>query len=215
MAVVRISDQMKKIVMAAARNTFEKRHQAARESLTLPMTAEDIYSRIYGKWVDQMEALPKEFFNYTDQFTVERIHGIGYAHTFKLVTEKPLPRNIPAMPHVRTARSYGANTLDLLDDGSGRWTPLFQAFEAWRERVQAIENERATFTSGVKHVLDSHTTLAAALRTWPPLWDLIPETYRNKHNEVVPKKDRQQEMALESGVDMDRLTAMAALNKIL
>jgi hypothetical protein len=31
----------------------------------------------------------------------------------------------------------------------------------------------------------------------------------------VPKKDRQQEMALESGVDMDRLTAMAALNKMI
>jgi len=215
MAVVRISDQMKKIVMAAARNTFEKRLDAARKNLVIPTTAEDIYSHIFGEWVDQMEALPKEFFNYSSEITIERIHGIGYSHTFKLVTEKPLPRNIPAMPHVRTARSYGANTLDLLDDGSGRWTPLFQAFEAWRERVQAIENERATFTSGVKHVLDSHTTLAAALRTWPPLWDLIPETYRNKHNEVVPKRDRQQEMALESGVDMERLTAMAALNKIL
>jgi hypothetical protein len=215
MAVVRISDQMKKIVMAAARNTFEKRHDAARASLELPMTAEDVYSCIFGEWVDKMEALPKEFFNYSSEFVVERIHGIGYSHTFKLVAEMPLPRNIPAMPHVRTSRSYGANTLELLDDGSGTWTALFQAFEAWRKRVVDIENERATFVSGIKHVLDSHTTLAAALRTWPPLWDLIPETYRNKHREVVPKKDKQQEMALESGVDMDRLTAIAAINKMI
>jgi hypothetical protein len=31
----------------------------------------------------------------------------------------------------------------------------------------------------------------------------------------VPKKDKQQEMALESGVDMDRLTAIAAINKMI
>jgi hypothetical protein len=215
MAVVRISDQMKKIVLAAARNTFEKRLDMARSSLEIPMTAEDIYSHIFGEWADQMQALPREFFNYSSEFTVERIHGVGYSHTFKLSKEMPLPRNIPAMPHVRAARTYGANTLELLDDDSGMWAPLFRAFEAWRERVTAIENERATFVSGVKHVLDSHTTLAAALRTWPPLWDLIPTTYRDKHNEVVPKRGKQQEMALESGIDMDRLTAMAAINKMI
>lgn len=215
MAVVRISDQMKKIVVAAARNTFEKRLDAARASLTLPMTAEDIYSRIYGKWVDQMEALPKEFFNYTDQFTVERIHGQTYSYTFKLMADMPMPRGIPEQPHVRTARSYSSAHFELLDDGSDLWLPLIEAFAAWRDRINAVETERNTFVDGVRHVLNTHTTLAAALRTWPPLWDLIPETYRNKHNEVVPKKDKQQEMALESGIDMDRLTAMAALNKML
>ena len=215
MAVVRISDQMKKIVIATARNTFEKRLDTARASLEIPMTAENVYSCIFGEWVDKMEALPKEFFNYSNEITIERIHGVGHSHTFRLMAEVPLPRNIPAMPHVRTTRSYGANTLELLDDGSGTWTALFQAFEARRDRVTSIENERSTFVSGVKHVLDSHTTLAAALRTWPPLWDLIPETYRNKHREVVPKKDKQQEMALESGVDMDRLTAIAAINKMI
>lgn len=215
MAVVRISDQMKKLVIATARNTFEKRLDTARDSLELPMTAEDVYSRIFGEWVDKMEALPKEFFNYSSEITIERIHGVGHSHTFKLATEKPLPRYMPTMPHVRAARSYGATTLDLLEDDSGTWTALFQAFEARRNRVVAIENERSTFVNGVKHVLDSHTTLAAALRTWPPLWDLIPEIYRNKHREVVPKKDRQQEMALESGVDMDRLTALAAINKMI
>lgn len=215
MAVVRISDQMKKLVIATARNTFEKRLDTVRASLEIPMTAENIYSYIFGEWIDKMEALPKEFFNYSNEFVVERIHGVGYSHTFKLATEMPLPRNIPAMSHVKTARSYGANTFELLDDGSGTWTPLFQALEAWRGHIMAIENERATFVNGVKHVLDSHTTLAAALRTWPPLWDLIPEIYRDKHREVVPKKDRQQEMALESGVDMDRLTALAAINKMI
>jgi len=215
MAVVRISDQMKKIVVAAARNTFEKRLETARASLELPMTAEEVYSCIFGEWVEKMEALPKEFFNYSSEITIERIHGMGYSYTFKLATEKPLPRYIPTMPHVRAARSYGATTLDLIDDESGTWTALFQAFEAWRGRVTAIENERSTFVSGVKHVLDSHTTLAAALRTWPPLWDLIPETYRNKHKEVVPKKEKQQEMLLESGVDIDRLTALAAINKMI
>jgi hypothetical protein len=215
MAVVRISDQMKKLVVATARNTFEKRLEAARSSLTLPMTAEDIYSRIYGKWIDQMKALPTEFFNCTDRFTVERIHGERFSYSFVMTDHVPMPRNAPDQPHVKVSRGYGSGAFELLDDGTGLWEPLIGAFAAWHERINAVETERNTFVDGVRHILNTHTTLAAALRTWPPLWDLIPESYRNKHNEVVPKKDRQQEMALESGIDMDRLTAMAAINKML
>lgn len=214
MAVVRISDQMKKLVVATARNTFEKRLETARASLELPMTAEDIYSHIYGKWTDQMKALPKEFFGCTDRFTVERIHGHSYNHTFVLTTEVPMPRNIPEQPYVRSSRGYNSS-FELLDDGTGLWEPLVDAFAAWRNRVNAVETERNTFVDGVRHILNTHTTLAAALRTWPPLWDLIPESYRNKHNEIVPKKDKQQELSLEHGVDMNRLTAMAALNKMI
>lgn len=215
MAVVRISDQMKKLVIANARNTFDKRYQTARESLVIPMTAEDVYFSIFGQWIDKMQALPKEFFRYQSVFTIERVHGHNIRHSFNLTTEMPIPRGIPEQAHVRANRNYTDADYDLLDDGSGLWVPLLEAFTSWRNRVQAVEEERNTFVNGVKHVLNTHTTLAAALRTWPPLWDLIPTTYRNKHNEIVPKKDRQHEMALESGVDMDRLTAMAALNKII
>jgi hypothetical protein len=45
---------------------------------------------------------------------------------------------------------------------------------------------------------------------WPPLWDLIPEEYKNRHREV--KEREKKEVAVD--VDIGSMTAAVVFNKI-
>jgi hypothetical protein len=44
------------------------------------------------------------------------------------------------------------------------------------------------FTEGVSKILSSFSTLAPALKEWPPLWELVPEHAKNKHKEITEKR---------------------------
>jgi hypothetical protein len=61
----------------------------------------------------------------------------------------------------------------------------------------------------VKKVCGAYTTLAPALKAWPPLWELIPENYKNKHREI--KERVKNEVVLD--VDIGKLTALSTAAK--
>jgi hypothetical protein len=66
----------------------------------------------------------------------------------------------------------------------------------------------------VKAVITSYSTLAPALKAWPPLWDLLGEDVKDKHREVVEREKRDPAAAISGSVDLDRLTALASLSKM-
>ena len=61
----------------------------------------------------------------------------------------------------------------------------------------------------VSKVCDAYSTLAPALKAWPPLWDLIPEDVKDKHREI---KERVKSEAVLS-VDIGKLTALSTTAK--
>jgi hypothetical protein len=61
----------------------------------------------------------------------------------------------------------------------------------------------------VKEVCNTYSTLAPALKAWPPLWDLIPEDVKDKHREI---KERIKNEAVLS-VDIGKLTALSTAAK--
>jgi hypothetical protein len=65
----------------------------------------------------------------------------------------------------------------------------------------------------VRAILNNNTTLGAAIKQWPPLWDFIPQYAKDKHSQVVEKKKR--ELIEKPEVDTASLTAMAAFNKMV
>jgi hypothetical protein len=61
----------------------------------------------------------------------------------------------------------------------------------------------------VKKVIEAYTTLAPALKAWPPLWELIPENYKNKHRQVVEREKKEVKL----DVDINKLTALSTAAK--
>lgn len=214
MAIVRLTQQLKDMIVNTANNTFNKRMDTAHASLTLPMTGDQIYDLIFAEWLPHMNALPAEFFPCYDKLEVRNIHDITVNHTFALSDRRPFPNEFPSSLLATRYNSYGNRTaLNLNADDKQTWANLYYAFKSWRDRVEAVNDERLTFTNGVRAILNNNSTLAAALREWPPLWDLVPESTKNKHKQVVDKKSKEERATPE--VDTARLTAMAALNKML
>ena len=67
------------------------------------------------------------------------------------------------------------------------------------------------FLEGVTKVITTYSTLAPALKAWPPLWDLVPESAKVRHRTIVDRKKT--EVVIE-GVDLDSMTAVSALAKL-
>ena len=94
--------------------------------------------------------------------------------------------------------------------------PVVQELVTLIKTRQAAINEavkrRDEFTASVKQVINAHSTLAPALKLWPPLWDLLSEDVKNKHREVTERSAKA--TAETVGVDLNRLTALASLSKM-
>lgn len=215
MAVVRLTKEIKDITVNNANNTFNKRIDAAHCSLTLPMTGDEIYNLVFAQWLPHMNALPKEFFSCHNKIEVRNVHDMTVNHTFILSDVRPFPQEFPESELANRFNSYGNRTsINLIADDKRTWAELYYAFKSWKDRVETINTERLTFANGVRAILENNTTLAAALREWPPLWDLVPEFAKNKHKQIADRKSKDQERPTPE-VDTARLTAMAALNKML
>jgi hypothetical protein len=214
MAVVRLSDDLRKNIETMARSSFNSRMEAADKSLVVPMTGDEIYHLMFADTVNGMLALPDGYMRMEDKFIVSSVNGVHIHHGFTLSKPMPWPYVIPTMPHFANTSSYGsAIQINLRMNESGLWDSLEAAFIDWKKRVKDVADSRDQFVSGVRAILNNNTTLGAAIKQWPPLWDFIPQYTKDKHSQVVEKKKKEAEIKPE--VDTASLTAMAALNKML
>ena len=71
--------------------------------------------------------------------------------------------------------------------------------------------KREEFTDGVGKVIGAYSTLAPALKAWPPLWDLLPDATKERHKEIVERVKK--EVVVED-VDLSSMTTIATLAKL-
>lgn len=214
MAVVRMSDDLRRNIESMARASFDARIDTANKSLVVPMSGDEIYNLMFADTVNGMLALPDGYFRMSDTFIVSSVNGVRIHHGFTLSKPMPWPYDIPTKPHFAKNSPYG-NTVQIVlrMNESGLWDSLEAAFIDWQKRVKDVADSRDQFVSGVRAILNNNTTLGAAIKQWPPLWDFIPQYAKDKHSQVVEKKKR--ELIEKPEVDTASLTAMAALNKML
>ena len=74
------------------------------------------------------------------------------------------------------------------------------------------EIKRDEFVEGVQQVINSFSTLAPALKAWPPLWDLVPDDKQRKHREIVTRSKAVSKDDL--GIDTSQLTAAVTMAKL-
>jgi hypothetical protein len=90
------------------------------------------------------------------------------------------------------------------------WGELFVEVKEWQDRIKAVNTKRDEFVAQVQKIITAHATLAPALKMWQPLWDLIPEEYKERHRKVVEREKK--ELAID--VDLSAMTAAVVAHKI-
>lgn len=208
MAVVRITKQLTENILDNARSKFIDRIRAAEQSVPNSERWGDyVYEKLLGKHIPIMEQLPEQFFSTANKLNVNRIGGQDINIQFKLSTNKRWPVQLPSDAPVD--RSSYSSYIALNDDPV--WEELHAEVAAWRTRCSAVRAQASEFAEGVSKVLSSYSTLAPALKAWPPLWELLPEYAKNKHKEIVERTKPDREAPT---LDTNKLTAVMAASKL-
>lgn len=209
MAVVRITNQLRDDVCAAAHEKFAAQIKAAEESRpTSEEYGDYIYEVLFGKYLPIMDQLPEGFFPKVNTIEIADVCGESVHLAFPLSTPKAWPTELP--PDAPAKRDRYGFRLQLTDDLA--WGELYAEVSAWRKRVASLRQQAREFRDGVRRLLDAYTTLAPALKAWPPLWDLLPEYAKTKHKEIVVRATSDKE---QPDVDTAKLTAVMAASKLL
>lgn len=213
MATVRFSQELKDAILGNARATFSNQINAAQVFTPESVTGDEIYFATFGAHATIMEQLPEVYFDMATEVRIRHVRFttpdlIAIDKTFAFTKPRRWPHSIGKLnPILRPSESYGGG-FNTTDDPF--WQNLYAEAKAWNDKRIAIIKRRDEFVASVKQVVEAHITLAPALKMWPPLWDLIPENYRNRHRLVVERTKQE----VEVNVDLNRMTVLAAQAKL-
>lgn len=209
MAVVRFSEELKNAIVDNAKGLFNNRISVAYKAT--PPIAEEVADLVYAQYMPAISAIPPDFLQWTNRVEIR----VPYNNTKIEVTYEtrsyPKPQSRIKVDDGAIIDSLYAINLKLPD--TPKYKTYIDQIIAWYENIKALEKQRDDFVAGVKRVIEAHATLAPALKAWPPLWDLVPETFRERHRKVVERA--KPAGAAELDVDLTSLTATVVTAKII
>lgn len=206
MAVVRFSEELKTNIVDNAKTLFNSRITKATEQV--PDVGDLVYHRLLGHLEPLFEQLPKEFLSWGQAFDLAAIGTTRYGVRLKLSKPRVMPKDSVKLSNGRISAVYVAD-VHLTD--SEEWADIKAQFDARKQAIDTLVSERDEFVKGVKALLDSHATLAPALKAWPPLWDLVPEKFKERHRKVVERTAPEERTAPD--VDLTKLTSTVVAAK--
>ena len=166
--------------------------------------------RIYDTLILEVKPIisqvPAGWLKTTPRIEIGRVGNAVCNMTFELATSQPWPHEFPDTELACKNSSYGGS-INLKDHLV--WGEFHADVTAYQQRVAEAAKRRDEFVGAVKKICDTYSTLAPALKAWPPLWDLIPEDVKDKHREI--KERTKNEVVLD--VDIGKLTAMSTAAK--
>ena len=211
MATVKFSRELRDNIRASAYNSFNKKiSEANNKKPTDPMWGTYIYNEVFGADQALLSTVPEKYLRFTNRIGVNHVKDLRVNLEFQLPQRVPVPDE-HTCPLSSTTSSYGALEVRLKMIGDSTvWDELYAECVAWKEAVSKAEAARLEFTNMVASVTQAYDTLAPALRAFPPLWDYLSDSVKEKHKEV--KERVKKEVVLD--VDMGKLTAMATAQKM-
>jgi hypothetical protein len=209
MATVRITKELTDAIIDNAKAKFHDSIKKADDSRPGHHWGDYIYDAIYGQYVPIMAQLPAGFIGTINKVLVRRFGPYQIDLYFEFSAPKLWPNCLP--PQAPVENHYG-NAL-MLDSSHPVWDDLHAEVKAWKDRCDAARKRSQEFTGGVSKVLENFSTLAPALKEWPPLWELVPEYYKNKHKEITEKRSKADKPAVDKDV-LGKLTGAITAAKL-
>jgi hypothetical protein len=183
MATVRITKELTKDIISAAKAKFSDSIKKAEDSRPDHHWGDYIYDAIYGEYAPIMAQLPAGFIHTTNRVLIRKVGPYPVELYFDFSAPKLWPGT---MPPEAPAENHYSQALVL--NNSPVWNDLLDEVKAWKDRCDAARKRSKEFTEGVSKVLENFSTLAPALKEWPPLWELVPDWAKNKHKEITEKR---------------------------
>jgi hypothetical protein len=156
-----------------------------------------------------MNSLPSCFFTTVGTINIAKIGDMRVGVACSLTNSRAYPYALPTTPDFPVSKTGYSDTELTLKD-----TPMFEDIKAeaiaYMERVGTVRQRREVFVEQVKKIINAHATLAPALKMWQPLWDLIPEEYKERHRKVVERTKNE----VSVDVDLGSLTAAVVAHKL-
>lgn len=210
MATVRITKELISDTVDIARSKFAEPIRLAVEAKPGDNWGDYVYDKLFGNYYHAMKELPRQFFPYANTISVYSVGGIACSLTFKFSDSKPLPAQLPSeiVPEIAECRWNGQYELKhhLV------WSELYAEIKAWDDKVVALKKRQREFETGVRTVLSSFSTLAPAIKEWPPLWELLPQWAKDRHKEVTVR-DKKSKANVDSDV-LGKLTGAITAVKL-
>lgn len=208
MATVRFSDELKEAIVKNAEAIFKKQLDDALASYPKDW-ADRVYERAFAPYISSMNSLPSCFFTTVGTINVSKIGDMNVGVSCTLTNSRAYPYALPTTDDFPVARTGYDNTSLVLKD-----IPMFEDIKAeaiaYMERVRTVRERKTIFVEQVKQIINAHATLAPALKLWQPLWDLIPESYKERHRTIVERT--KSEVTVD--VDLGSLTAAVVAHKL-
>jgi hypothetical protein len=104
--------------------------------------------------------------------------------------------------------------MDGLTLSGGCWDAFQAEVVAFNQRKVDAQKRRAEFVEMVKKIVTAYSTLAPALKAWPPLWDFVPDSYKDKHREIKERK-KNDAVNLSEVMDLNSMTSVVVASKFL
>lgn len=188
MATVRITKELTADTVAMARAQFSEPITKAVGAKPEDKWGDYIYDQLFGKYYHTMKELPSQFLPQTTVVSVQRVGGIRCDLRFTLSEEKPMPAALPyeVVPGIAERLWNGQYKLKY----HPVWGELYAEVKAWSDKVEALKKRQYEFEIGVRTVLGNFSTLAPAIKEWPPLWELLPQWAKDKHKEVTVREKK-------------------------
>lgn len=209
MAVVRFSDELKVNIINNAKGLFQPRIDKL--VIAPPDLGDEIATMVTAEHAEYVRALPKDFFSWCQGVSLTISTDTG-KKAFELPT-----KNLYACPRSWVNNSDGSSydsgyKVSVKLPNTEKYAHIRDQLMQWQSGVDALVQQRDEFVSGVRQVLNAHATLAPALKAWPPLLDLVPDKYKERHRKVVART-KVEEPALD--VDLTKLTSTVVASKLV
>lgn len=205
MATVRFSQELRDKIQVNAGNLFAKDVEKAN---ALPDgLADKIYEIAYASYIPAMNALPSGFLYSLKGIAVKRIGEIDYNVPRMDFRNGARPIAETPPPDMMYKANYSREDWTLI---GGAWSEVQQELDMRKARIMEVVRKKNEFVESVKKIIYSYETLSPALKAWQPLWDLIPEEYKERHRKVVERTKN--EVVLD--VNLDALTTQVIKSKL-
>ena len=223
MATVRFSDELRSDIRRNAERLFRSREEAAEAvgADEWPRIVADHYILAVNNLLGNVpQVIREKFLTYGRTLRLDRFetsvdttlvgHSVDMAIPMPNVTSDDVARQLGFISYERT---YGDTLAVRLDGTDPKWAALYAKAVKRRADIDALAAEKSTFVQNVQTITNSYSTLAPALKAWPPLWDLVPEHKQQKHKEIVERKRTAVEDVVD-GMNLDQMTATTVASKL-
>ena len=206
MATVKFSKALVENILKSAKNKMQPAVDRAMEQRPAHSWGQIIYNRIFGDQIPYLTQLPSGWTQFRETINIGTVGDQPCQLEFEFGRALHWPHTFPANPLACLMSSYRGD-VKLLDNPI--WDDLHAEVKAHNERVAYAKSRQTEFVDSVTKLLDAYSTLAPAIKAWPPLWELVSDEVKDQHRALSSRTKKE----IEVNVDLARLTAMSTAAK--